>query len=369
MNQTITNSNDQNQQTSSSKLIERILEADWKEYYQLLFELGVEYQVSNSLKLLNLADQLLNQNNVLGQLNEVQRYAVGGIADKQLIKQYPFDTKLLGDMQTYPSFKKFLKTSPKGLSKLLSVIPKSGPIDGWHYLQFIDTYQQVTFENGIKQPHLAPATRLLSMRRPDQFVCLSDSAMDSICEAFNIKAIKKNQFQRYWDEIIVPIQTTKWFKEFQPIDTTDLPFHRARAALLERIACGPLISDFAEEIPSSFSTITTNSSADSTPNNTGEEPKIEEKLESSTSSDQFIKAERTTKPKPSVKQPKKLTIQKRKSEKVNRNAATKLMSAYYFANKSTFSHLNMAQHREAIIDRLVEGESVEEVFNELRALN
>jgi hypothetical protein len=63
-----------------------------------------------------------------------------------------------------------------------------------------------------------------------------------------------------------------------------------------------------------------------------------------------------------AKQPKKLTIAKRKSAKVNRNAATKLMSQFYFANKDRFPADKLKEKRETIIDKLVDGESVEDAF-------
>jgi len=60
-----------------------------------------------------------------------------------------------------------------------------------------------------------------------------------------------------------------------------------------------------------------------------------------------------------------MTIVQRKSEKVNKNAATKLMSQYYFANKAQFAKVDMSAKRDLIIEKLCNGESVEEAFESL----
>jgi|GEM_PF-2469024 len=356
-----------NQQQLKLDKFNQAFNANWSDYYQLLNELPPEYELSACLKLLNTADGLLNQEQDFSTSAVVERYLVGGISDTQTRKRYPFETNLLGDMQSHASFKKILKNDPTGLAKLLKIIPKTGPIDGWHFSQFVDSYRALFLENGVKQAPLFAATRLLSMKRPDQFVVISQETNALFCQAFSIKTLKNQDFQRYWDQVILPIQQTAWYKTDLPMDVSQLAFFRARVILIERLICTPA-TNFVEtgtnENQNSNQIAQPNSEQASSaePQSSSSSSSTEERVVSSVTTMETSKA--VKKP---VSQPKKMTIAKLKSAKGNKNAATKLMSQYYFANKAEFAKVDMAASREIIIQKLIDGGSVEEAFAEAKA--
>ncbi len=354
-----------------------LLNCDWDEYYQSIMTLPRSYQVAPSLKLLNAADSLINQPlaNVDGELTQPslensephQRSMLAGISDQQTRKHYSFPTNLLGNMESFASFKKIVKTDPNGVQRLLKIIPANGKIDGWHFMQFIDAYQSLFASHGFKQTHLFPATRLLSLRRPDQFFAISPQTVDAICNSLNIKPLKKQDFQRYWDEVIGAVQKTAWFKS-EAYQVSEVGVFRARVAILERLFyVEENLSDY-EELDYPEVNNLTHSGSD----NFGTlEPVSTEKECSQTVESDSIKIidtdrgdieSKVAKQIVNAKQPKKLTIAKRKSAKVNRNAATKLMSQFYFANKDRFPADKLKEKRETIIDKLVDGESVEDAF-------
>jgi len=342
---------------SRISLIQTAINSSWLDYYQLLSRLPPSFGLAPSLKLLNIADQLMNQSsaeeaNDLTDSSLAERYLIGGIEDSQTAKQFSLNPQLLGSMQGFASFKKVLKSDPQGLAKLVKIIPAYGRIDGWHFTQFIDAYQSLFADNGFKQTHLFPATRLLSMKRPDQFVAISAESVEFVCHAFEVKILKKQDFQRYWDDIIVPLQKAPWFTSEQPEENNQAPIFRARMALFERFICQPsedhLLSDTVDRAAS--------------------DRPSEESIDSSSANMNApsYSPEPTTKPViKKVSQPKKMTIEKKKSAKVNKNAATKLMSQYYFANREKFAKVNMGDKRDKIIARLIDGESVEEAFNQV----
>lgn len=340
--------------------VQAALSSNWPDYYEQLTQLPQAFELAACLKLLDVADQLMNQSNVEGlnqfiNSNLIERYLIGGVEDSQTAKHYPFNTQLLGNMQGFASFKKVLKSAPEGLAKLLKIIPTYGRIDGWHFTQFIDAYQALFAANGFKQTHLFPATRLLTMKRPDQFVAINADSVELVCQTFAIKPLKKQDFQRYWDEVIVALQKTSWFNMEQPEEDQQTPIFRARMALFERFICQPNENysnsapedTIVENKPSSESIC---SGTDTNTNNVSSN-KISHEAEAA-----------KTPVKKKVTQPKKMTIDKKKSAKVNKNAATKLMSQYYFANKEKFAKANMNASRDKIIAKLIDGESVEEAF-------
>lgn len=345
------------QDDSKIALLQEVVDLNWQDYYQRLTLLPAPYELSASLKLLNVVDQLMNQTDSEGLNNFsssslVERFLIGGVEDSQTAKQYGFNTQLLGSMQGFGSFKKVLKNDPEGLAKLLKIIPASGGIDGWHFTQFVEAYQALFATNGFKQTHLFPATRLLAMKRPDQFVTISLDTLDFICQAFAIKTLKKQDFQRYWDEIILTLHKSPWFNEEQPEDMQQAPIFRSRMALFERFICQP-DEDYMVSVPVVESTI------ELSPNDSVESDNSNVKVSTYVS-------EPATKPvKKKISQPKKMTIDKKKSAKVNKNAATKLMSQYYFANKEKFAKMNMSANRDKIIAKLIDGESVEKAFDQV----
>lgn len=344
------------QDDSRIALLQEALNSTWQDYYEQLTLLPATFELPSSLKLLNVADQLMNQSNSEGVNNFAnssiaERFLIGGVEDSQTARQYPFNTQLLGSMQGLASFKKVLRNDPEGLARLLKIIPAFGRIDGWHFTQFVDGYQTLFAANGFKQTQLFPATRLLAMKRPDQFVAISADTLAFICQAFTIKTLKKQDFQRYWDEIIVTLQKSLWFKQEQSENIQQAPIFRARMALFERFICQPNEDDFisipTDEIINDHS--------------------LDESIKSSSAngSAYAYAPEATTKPAiRKISQPKKMTIEKKKSAKVNKNAATKLMSQYYFANREKFAKVNMGAKRDKIIAQLIDGKSVEEAFNQ-----
>lgn len=400
-------SKDQLAPTSTQRPVEEILKTlldnklniSWDDYLTAINGLPANYKIAPSLKLLNLADGLMNQLNS-GVLESTlqERNLIGGISDSKTFKEYQLDTELLGGMGSFAAFKKILKNDPAGIQKLLKIIPANGKIDGWHYMQFTDGYKQLFEANGTKQAPLFPATRLLAMKRPDQFVCISPDTDTSFYQTFAIKPLKKQDFTRYWDEIILTLQKTAWFKQDLPMDPSQLAIYRARVCLLERILNQPDLS-FHEETESApiEETINQNNQQNSLsekgldteltnerlaisseqPLNKGiEQNQIKPRATSvgniNTQSEQNIIskngvdiAENAAKIYQTAKQPKKLKIAKRKSDKVNKAAATKLMSQYYFANKAKFAKVDMSAKRDQIIEMLCNGESVEDAFEAL----
>ena len=141
-------------------LIDQCLNANWNEYNRFLQDLSSGYQLPNCLKLLQEADRLLNQQTDLLETSATERMLLAGMTDTSTNKQYPFDIQILGGLSGFVSFKKIVKSDPQGLNRIMKIIPKTGTVDGWHYLQFVDAFQQWFTDNGHKQAYLYPATRL-----------------------------------------------------------------------------------------------------------------------------------------------------------------------------------------------------------------
>jgi len=103
-------------------LIGNKLNISWELYLQAINQLPANYKIAPSLKLLNLADGLMNQlNSGVLESTPQERNLLGGISDNKTVKEYQLDTELLGGMSSFAAFKKILKNDPAGVQKLLKI--------------------------------------------------------------------------------------------------------------------------------------------------------------------------------------------------------------------------------------------------------
>jgi len=70
----------------------------------------------------------------------------------------------------------------------------------------------MAFNGSDEKPTLAPATRLLAMRRPDVFTPIVNSKLDALCAALGITKLNNRDFERYWQDVIEAIHSMPWFK-------------------------------------------------------------------------------------------------------------------------------------------------------------
>ncbi|MFB1000065.1 MAG: hypothetical protein QMC13_07535, partial [Colwellia sp.] len=68
---------------------------------------------------------------------------------------------------------------------------------------------------GEKAP-LAAATRLLAMRRPDQFIALNNNKIDILCQGLSIAKFKNTDFSSYWHDMIGTLRTFPWWHHAKP---------------------------------------------------------------------------------------------------------------------------------------------------------
>lgn len=165
-------------------------------------------------------------------LDNYKRKAIAGY----LGKKDGIDWNYFGSMQGPGKFKQKIKENDIGISKALDKIPLSGEIKYEHYISFIQKFQQIDFG---RRYMFSPATRLLAMKRPDNFICFNRKNEQKLCEDFGISKILtgdwNDRIQRYWDEIIQRIRDSYWWNTPQPTDKTELSIWKGRAAFLDAL--------------------------------------------------------------------------------------------------------------------------------------
>lgn len=151
---------------------------------------------------------------------------------------YEFDNEWFASTKSARAFHQLLEQRSADFAQALNHIPLEGDVTFDHYNSFVAAYKGI-FKTDVdgqpsdEKPQLLPATRLLAMRRPDQFVTLSNQKMDLLCVALGCSKLNNADFAGYWHEVIETIRTTAWWRQGAPEDTEELKLWQVRAVLID----------------------------------------------------------------------------------------------------------------------------------------
>jgi hypothetical protein len=143
---------------------------------------------------------------------------------------YSFDCEWFASTRTAKGLQQILADVPHSLDTALAHIPLQGDVTQAHYQAFVIDYLQAF--NGIDDtPTLAPATRLLAMRRPDVFTPFNASKSDTLCLALGVARLNNRDFARYWDDVVLSVHALPWFKQCLPSNEFETLLTRYKALL------------------------------------------------------------------------------------------------------------------------------------------
>lgn len=128
-------------------------------------------------------------------------------------------------------FKERIKDDHRNISKSLGHIDLEGEIAKEDYMAFIDYF----IANKDKKLGYGVTTisRLLAIKRPDVFFCLTGGNETYLYKDFGIKKIKSNEYERYWDEIIERIHQSSWYNTKVPDNLIEKELWENRVAMLD----------------------------------------------------------------------------------------------------------------------------------------
>ena len=120
----------------------------------------------------------------------------------------------------------------KIISDALDCIPLKGDIIRSNYDDFCRNYEKLPKRCGF-----GGATRLLSMKRPDYFICLNSKNRNRLKNDFKISSVIN--LNNYWEEVIERIMDSNWWDSPKPSNLSDISIWNARAAFLDAIYYDP----------------------------------------------------------------------------------------------------------------------------------
>lgn len=207
--------------TNSSK----IKNMDWKSYFMAV-QRDQTHGCDKRCDFLNSVNKGFSEFPVFSNMSKELRKTVAGLPNDQYEKWGWF-----GAMQGNGYFHKAVNGNNKNLSSALDCIPLSGEVQKSQYVKFIENYKNAF---PVENNYLSTASRLLALKRPDQFVCITKRNRSSLCKDLGIRE-KDLNYDYYWDQIIVPIRSSPWWKSEPPKSESglELAVWKGRVAMLD----------------------------------------------------------------------------------------------------------------------------------------
>lgn len=204
-----------------------IISKSWKEFMDDVR--GEKFHgLDERLKVIEIASNLFETYRHFNLLTEDERKFIAGIPNK-LETDGAVDWGYFGSMKGAGIYKNKILKNDINISKALDQIPYAGQITKNHFDRFIKEFSKVCTGN-----YIATATRLLSMKRPDTFICFDSKNKSSLCKAFGIVQSGMN-YERYWNDIIERIYISDWWLKPNPRNDQEEKVSNARAAFLDSL--------------------------------------------------------------------------------------------------------------------------------------
>jgi hypothetical protein len=140
-----------------------------------------------------------------------------------------------GSMKGHGYYYQAVNANNPHLSNALDRIPLSGPVSRSQYEEYLSEFMKA-FPYG--RHGVGSASRLLALKRPDQFVCFDSKNQRNLCKDFGIKQTAMT-YERYWEEIIERIIDSPWWNSPRPRRERDAIVWDGRAAMLDAIFYEP----------------------------------------------------------------------------------------------------------------------------------
>jgi len=203
-----------------------VMTMDWSTFYAEI-QKDKTHGFTDRLYML---DQVANEFAKAQRFNDIpfqERLGIAGLRSKTIK-----NSEWFGSMVGAGKFYKLMNASEPAFSVALDAIPPTGAVTRSQYDTFIREYLKA-FPKG--RDGLGTATRLLSMKRPDTFLCVDGANLKKLAHDVGMKRPDKLDYERYWAEVVERLQQAPWWQSPEPKQRSEAKAWRARAAMLDAI--------------------------------------------------------------------------------------------------------------------------------------
>ena len=219
-------------ENSKSPLQSSIMSMNWKKYFKNVMK--DKYHVAEErCELLEIAHNLF-VNKSLKDMNINERKAIAGL-DSDYMNHT--DWGWFGSMKPMGKFMKKITDNNIHFSNMLDMIPLTGDI---FYSDYINAKNEFLKAYPDQGDGLGTFTRLLSMKRPDYFICINAKNKENLCNDLGILKSKFTKtygdiYENYWNELILRILDSLWWSSPYPEKELEQRVWKGRVAMLDSI--------------------------------------------------------------------------------------------------------------------------------------
>jgi len=197
------------------------------------------HELDERLRLLQTVQAWLASVDSFEDLSIEQRKAIAGflgLRDRPNEEVFNQGWEAFGSMKGAGDFMNRVGQNDEHLAQAVDSIPQKGGVTRANYARFVDLFAKA-FSGSIRKGGVATATRLLAMKRPDVFLCVSKPNKVAAADAMGFS---KNalDLENYWDRVVEVIRESEWYNIGKPAGQ-DGRIWEVRAAMLDSIYYNP----------------------------------------------------------------------------------------------------------------------------------
>lgn len=194
--------------------------------------------VNERLGVIELARHFFERHEHFHEIPSAERKFIAGLPNHS---QHPdaADWGCFGAMNGNGIFSGLINANNMAISEALDKIPLHGPITEAHYNEYKDKYQKAFVGTRLENANvISTATRLLAMKRPDTFICVTNANRINLRVSLGIRGMTI-KLDTYWERIIRKILTMDFYLHPNPKGDIETRISRARVAFLDSIYRNP----------------------------------------------------------------------------------------------------------------------------------
>lgn len=146
------------------------------------------------------------------------------------------DWAWFGSMSGMGDFANRIKEQDASMARAVDCIPRHGDVNWTQFKDFCQNFLHA-FRNSSHVGGVSTATRLLAMKRPDTFVCVSAPNKAGLSDALAFPKTTLD-LENYWERVIEPIRVSPWYNAPRP-NGPDGELWDGRVAMLDAIYYNP----------------------------------------------------------------------------------------------------------------------------------